>query len=147
MADSQPVRIIASTNDRVIVTAAFANLSAQSLYAYLTQPEKITRWWPETATADARPGGDFVYQWQGGAMTLRGTFTVAEPGRIVSFTWQWDHEPGLPVRDVTAFISAEGEGSHLTLLHGFYGETESEQKDRQGHIDGWQFFLGRLMEH
>jgi hypothetical protein len=37
-----------------------------------------------------------------------------------------------------------GPGTLLTIRHGTYGE--GDQKERAGHIEGWQFFVGRLQE-
>jgi hypothetical protein len=35
-------------------------------------------------------------------------------------------------------------GTKLIVTHGFYNDSPRDQDERQGHIDGWTHFLGRL---
>jgi hypothetical protein len=39
------------------------------------------------------------------------------------------------------------EGTTLHLTHGYYREhLPKEMEERQGHLEGWHYFLGRLQE-
>lgn len=75
---------------------------------------------------------------------LTGRFQDTSPGRRLSYTWQWTHEPQLPTRMVTVDFEPLHSGSRVTVSHGRYGATAIEQEDRQSHIDGWLHFLGQL---
>ena len=65
---------------------------------------------------------------------------------MLGFTWQWDHSPELPERQVMLHIEPMTSGSRLMVIHGYYGNSEKEQEDRQHHIDGWQHFLVQLQD-
>jgi uncharacterized protein YndB with AHSA1/START domain len=79
---------------------------------------------------------------------LRGVFTAFELGQKLRFTWRWDHEPpDVPTRTVTVTFTPDprdDERITLTLRHEPYGETPEEQDAREGHLEGWTYFLGKL---
>ncbi len=111
-------------------------------YAAFVDPGRITSWWPDEAEIDARVGGTYILQWPAMEWTLRGVYTKLDPGGVVAFTWSWDHEPDVPERTVRVELSAADDGTRIVLTHGEY--TPEDAEERQGHLDGWQFFLGRL---
>ena len=105
-------------------------------------PDVLTQWWAEEATADAVVGGRLEARWPGMGWTMRGEYTELDPGRAVAFTWSWDHEPDVPVRRVRVSLTPSGAGTELTITHGDYGPGEAEE--RTSHLDGWLHFLPRL---
>src|SRR6185437_4736013 len=73
-----------TTVERELAIAA----SPETVWSYLVDPEKATRWMGEEATFDVRPGG--VYQV--GVIpgnTALGEFVEVDPPRRLVFTWGW----------------------------------------------------------
>lgn len=126
--------------------ARFAELDATQLFRAFTNPELLVRWWSQTAVVEPRIGGQYTLTWPDMSWELTGAYEEFEPPARLVFTWQWTHEPDLPMRRVTLDIQPSGGGSILRLRHDTYGLGEAEMADRQSHIDGWQHFLPRLGE-
>ena len=141
------IKTVKSASDRAVMAADFANLSVDALYDHVTKPALITKWWPSAAEIDLQVGGSYHFSWPQMDWHLRGMYQAAEANQFLAFTWKWDHEPDLPARDVNVVFHADQNGgSSLVIVHGFYSESEQDQTDRQGHIDGWMHFLGELQK-
>ena len=125
MSDQPVINQIASDNSRLELTTDFPKLTSEALFANFTKPELLLRWWPPRATVEPQWGGSY-------------------PARRLGFTWRWDHEPGLPTRQVDLIFDPAGSGSRLSITHGPYNESQCDQDDRQSHLEGWTHFLGQL---
>jgi uncharacterized protein YndB with AHSA1/START domain len=133
--------------DRLELEAGFEGVAPLELFRYWTEPELLVRWWPKKAEIEATKGGSYHLSWPNMEWHLRGTYHTFSPGRLLVFTWRWDHEPDTPTRVVTLdFQPLEGEhGTRLHLTHGYYPEhVPKEMQERQGHLEGWHYFLGQL---
>ena len=113
----------------------------QEVFSWFTEPDLLTRWWPEHARLDARTDGDFELAWPSQDMRLLGRFLVFEPGARLVFTWSFAHEPIDP-RTVDIQFATVNDRTRLTIEH-THGDDIDE---RQGYIDGWQFFVERLRD-
>jgi uncharacterized protein YndB with AHSA1/START domain len=133
---------IPSEFDRVIVHAHFPNLSPEQTFDAFTTPDGLTRWWSPGAEVDARVGGAYHLTWTQQNWHLRGIYVEFVRGERLVFTWRWDHEPETPARMVEIDFVPESSGTNITLTHGFYAAGDADE--RQGHIDGWLYFLGKL---
>jgi uncharacterized protein YndB with AHSA1/START domain len=134
--------------DRLLVTARYPDCPPGALYDHWTVPALLTRWWPQAAETDPRPGGTYHLAWPLPDWHLRGAFTAVEPGATLAFTWRWDHEPeNMPTRQVVVtFEPLPGGGTWLFVAHGRYGATPAEVDARAGHLAGWTHFLARLQD-
>jgi uncharacterized protein YndB with AHSA1/START domain len=131
--------------DTLTVTAMYERATPNAIFAYWTDPALLTTWWPDHAETDPRPGGTFVLSWPKMDWHLRGEYTAVEPGVRLAFTWRWDHEPGRPARTVEVLFDPVGDlGTQLTVTHGVYAEQDREERD--GHLEGWTYFLTRLRD-
>jgi uncharacterized protein YndB with AHSA1/START domain len=130
---------------RIVVRQQFDGPDPDAVWRLWTEPEALTRWWPDEAEVDAR-GRSLHLSWPRMDWHLRGRILEWQPPRRLVFTWHWDHEPTQPVRTVAIDLASldDREGTELTLAHGDYGDGEAEAADRQSHLDGWDFFLPRL---
>ncbi len=45
-----------------------------------------------------------------------------------------------------AFAPLGAEGTYLTITHGRYTHAPVDQEERQGHLEGWTAFLGKLQQ-
>jgi uncharacterized protein YndB with AHSA1/START domain len=141
----QTVEQQTSGPDQLVITSFFRGASGHELFQHWIVPELIARWWPQQAEIDAREGGEYHLSWPSMNWDLRGTFTAYEPGNRLAFSWRWDHEPETPTRQVDVKLEPVGDiGTQLTLTHGTYTDSAKDQEERQGHLEGWTYFLARL---
>lgn len=135
-----------SSPTRLLLEARFST-DPQTLFTWLTQPEKLVLWWPQEADVEAQQDGAITLKWPAMQWTLTGRWLVFTP-ELLKMTWNWTHEPDLPERTVSFALSDCdcdcAFGARLTLTHGEYGTSQTERDDRQSHVDGWHHFLARL---
>jgi uncharacterized protein YndB with AHSA1/START domain len=114
-----------------------------TVFAFLTDPEKILRWIGAEATADAQPGGLYLVKGIGPrANVARGAFREVVPVHRLaySFGWEGDDEvpPGSSLIEID-LIEQDG-GTLLRMTHS--GLPNAAQC--AGHYTGWAHYLGRL---
>jgi uncharacterized protein YndB with AHSA1/START domain len=130
----------------LVLVGDFERMSPERLFEHLTQPNLLTQWWPSEAVSDPKIGGTFTYTWPSNNWILRGEFLAFEPGRHLSFSWCWDHEPvehGHQKVDMWIEPYLDG-GSLLAIYHGEFDTTEADQAARQGIAEGWIHFTMHL---
>ena len=124
--------------DRELAIAA----SPETVWEFLVDPDKAIRWMGQTASFDARPGGEYVCVVIPGH-TARGEFVEVDPPRRLVFTWGWEGE-GNPVPPGSSTIEFEltpdGDGTLLRFSH--YNLPSAETV--ASHAHGWDHYLGRL---
>jgi uncharacterized protein YndB with AHSA1/START domain len=120
------------------------------VYAAITQPELMLRWWgPDAgptlhAEADVRPGGRFSILFRllnGEEHNPTGIYREVIPDRKLVFTWEW---PGMPEREslVTFVLEPFDGGTVLTLIH----ENLADEAARGSHDQGWRGLLDKLQD-
>jgi uncharacterized protein YndB with AHSA1/START domain len=131
-----------------IVKELRIDASPETVFAFFTEPDKLTRWLATEATLDPRPGGVNHQTHPGdadnprGPYYMRGEFVEVSPPSRVVFTWGFENtdigvEPGTSTVEVT--LAPDGDGTQLRLVH--RGLPESA---RASHDGGWEELLGRL---
>lgn len=124
--------------------ASFPGETTERLFACFTEPRLLTRWWPPVVSVGPTEGAPYRYSWPEQQWHLHGTIKDLRPTILLTFTWNWEHEPDLPERVVECWFEQSQDAGRVVLTHGTYGDSEAEQRDRDGHRSGWEFFLGRL---
>jgi uncharacterized protein YndB with AHSA1/START domain len=111
----------------------------ETVFAFLTNPDKMTRWKGDSAQLDAHPGG--IYRVQIGQAVVVGEFVEIDPPRRVVFTWGWEGNDAVPPGSSTVEVTLtpDGEATILRLVH---RDLPAEQ--RAEHEEGWKHFLPRL---
>lgn len=113
----------------------------ETIFEFLTDPAKMTRWMGKEATLDPRPGG--IYRVDvNGRDVARGEFVDIEPPARVVFTWGWEQSEQTPPGSTTVEISllAEGDETILRLVHRGLASPDSVK----AHDHGWEHYLARL---
>jgi len=121
------------------------------VYAAITQPDQIVRWWgPDagpalSAEVDLRPGGRYsiVFQMQDGSKhNPTGVYLEVVPDKKLVFTWEW---PGKPEWEslVTFELRETQEGTELTLSH----ERLPNDNAVDSHNGGWAGLLDQLQAY
>src|SRR4051794_33535986 len=130
---------------RIVAELRIPGADPDTVWRVGVEPDELGRWWPDEAQVDS-DARTLHLSWPRMKWHLRGRILDWDPGRRLTFTWKWDHEPDLPERMVTVDLLPRPDirGTELRLTHREYGEGEVEAGDRQSHLDGWDYFLPRL---
>jgi uncharacterized protein YndB with AHSA1/START domain len=128
-----------------IVKETWIDATPETVFAFFTEPDKITRWLAEEATLDARPGGvcHQIHRTDDGRrFTMRGEFVEVTPPSRVVFTWGFEEAavavaPGASTVEVT--LRPERDGTHLRLVH-----RDVPDEEFANHSGGWEEMLRRL---
>ncbi len=123
-----------------IVVVQRINAPPSTVYAYLTDASRWTRWQGARATLDARVGGIFSML-MGNGMEARGQFVELVPDRRVVFSWGWVDRPGIPPGSTSVEIdlSPDGNDTVLVLTHRLVPDDETAAQRI-----GWTHYLPRL---
>ncbi|HZH98119.1 MAG TPA: SRPBCC domain-containing protein [Fimbriimonadaceae bacterium] len=137
---------LSSSPDRLIVQGHFSGFTPEEMFQHWVTPELLCKWWMEEAEVEPREGGKYRFAWPEMGWVLEGEYTEFLAPERLSFTWRWNHDPAeretlLVQVDITP--APEG-GSVLTITHGPYSDSASDQEAKQGHLEGWIHFGMRL---
>ena len=115
-----------------------------TVFAFLTDPEKILNWMGAEVTAEPHAGGLYLLKGVGGshARVARGAFREVVPVHRLaySFGWEGDEEvpPGSSLVEID-LIDRDG-GTLLRMTHsGLPNEAQ-----RANHARGWAHYVARL---
>lgn len=146
MTTNPTITRLPTNHTQLLLTAEFPQLTPNDLFDYFTQPNLLTKWWPQQAETDPQPGGRYRLSWPDMNWELFGEYFTFESGRTLVFSWQWAHDLQMPQRQVKIEFAPHEDGSKITLTHGSYDNSARDQEDRQSHWDGWRHFLGQLQQ-
>jgi uncharacterized protein YndB with AHSA1/START domain len=112
-----------------------------TVFAFLTDPEKIVSWMGTEANTELRPGG--LYLLKGiNSKAARGAFREVVPVHRLAYSFGWDGSeevpPGSGLIEID-LIDRDG-GTLLRMTHS--GLPNQAQCD--SHATGWAHYLGRL---
>jgi uncharacterized protein YndB with AHSA1/START domain len=124
----------------------------ETVFAYLTDPERYRLWMGVDAELDPRPGGAFRVPITGRSRTVhvRGEYVEVKPPKRIVFTWGWEQIDGLPLgadgvspgtSTVEIDLAADGDTTVLRLRHtGLPTDAAC-----QFHTWGWNVTLDRVV--
>jgi uncharacterized protein YndB with AHSA1/START domain len=115
----------------------------ETVWEFLVDPEKATRWMGTSASLDPRPGGEYRVEVISGNVAA-GEFVEVDPPRRLVWTWGWTDESQSPVPVGSSTIEIdlvpEGDGTLVRFTHSGLPDAEATQK----HAHGWDHYLERL---
>ena len=114
-----------------------------TVFAYLTDPEKILSWMGSDVTTEPHPGGLYLLEGVGPrGGVARGAFREVVPVHRLAYTFGWEGgqevPPGSSLIEID-LIERDG-GTLLRMTHS--GLPTEEQA--AAHATGWAHYLGRL---
>ena len=115
-----------------------------TVFAFLTDPEKILNWMGTEATTEAHPGGLYLVKSIGGdhARAARGAFREVVPVHRLAYSFGWEGgeevPPGSSLIEID-LIDRDG-GTLLRMTHS--GLPNAAQCAK--HDTGWAHYLSRL---
>ena len=135
----------ATTEKTVVERELTIAASPDTVWEFLVDPEKATRWMGSAATLDARPGGEYRVDVIAGHVASGEFVEVERPRRLVwTFGWEPEGSNANPVTPGSSTIEVElqpsGEGTLLRFRH--HGLPGSEAAAAHG--VGWDHYLARL---
>jgi uncharacterized protein YndB with AHSA1/START domain len=112
-----------------------------SVFALLTDPEKILRWMGTEAEIEPKPGGLYLVNVTG-ARFGRGTFREVVPVHRLAYSFGWEGSGEVPPGSslVEIDLIEQPDGTLLRLTH--TGLPNVEQC--AGHAEGWAHYFDRL---
>lgn len=113
----------------------------ETVWEFLVDPDKMTRWMGLSATLEANVGGLYHCDVIPGH-TARGEVVEVDAPRRLVFTWGWENNDGVPPGSSTIEIelTPQGEGTSLRFVHSDLPSAEAAKS----HTHGWDHFLPRL---
>jgi uncharacterized protein YndB with AHSA1/START domain len=115
--------------------------SAETVFSYFTDPQKMTRWMGLTASIDPTPGGVFRVDINGRDI-MRGEFRQVDPPSSIIVTFGWEGEesslpPGSSTVEFT--FTPRGDQTLVRLRHFNLPEGMIDS-----HTEGWTHYFDRL---
>jgi uncharacterized protein YndB with AHSA1/START domain len=124
-----------------LVREIMIEATPETIWPFLTDPDKHIEWDGSAAELDPRPGG--VYRvLVAGQHQSTGEYVEVEPMKKVVFTFGWEQEghpipPGSTTVEIT--LQPEGDKTRVRLVH--RGLPDEAVED---HMGGWAHYLQRL---
>ncbi len=111
-----------------------------TVFAFLTDPEKILRWMGTEATLEPNPGG--LYLVNVNNRIARGRFTEVVPVHRLAYSFGWDDSEKMPPGSglIEVDLIDQGGGTLVRMTHS--GLPDAEQC--ANHEKGWTHYLARL---
>jgi uncharacterized protein YndB with AHSA1/START domain len=123
------------------------------VWAIVTEPEHVSRWFSDAAEIDLQPGGEVALTWDEHG-TARAWVERVDPPRFFSF--RWARPVGAKPRKgnstlVELTLSAEGERTRLRVVESGFPELEWSEEKKARYAEennqGWEHELGELQEY
>jgi uncharacterized protein YndB with AHSA1/START domain len=115
-----------------------------TVFAFLTDPEKIMSWMGAEAQTEVHPGGLYLLKGVGGrpGRTARGAFREVVPVHRLAYSFGWEGDGEVPPGSglVEIDLLERNGGTLLRMTH--TGLPNAAQC--AGHAEGWAHYLGRL---
>jgi uncharacterized protein YndB with AHSA1/START domain len=113
----------------------------EDVWAAITEPEQISKWFGTETELDLRPGGAGVFRW--GELEVRVTVEEVTPPSRFSYRWEPSRTPsGGPTTLVEFDLEDIPGGTRLSLVESGFSSLPSES--RQENELGWDEELGHL---
>ena len=112
-----------------------------TVFAFLTDPEKIVRWMGTEASMEPHPGGIYLLNVNSKDIA-RGHFTEVIPVHRLAYSFGWEGNDNVPPGSSLIEIDLldREDGTLLRMTHSGLPDA----KECANHEKGWTYYLGRL---
>lgn len=118
-------------------------LPREVVWAAITEPDQIGRWFGTSAELDLRPGGEGSFYWEHLDVTTPVTIEAVEPPERFAYRWEpGGASKGGPTTLVEFRLEEIPGGTRLTLVESGFSQFGPESW--QGNEFGWDAELGEL---
>lgn len=116
----------------------------EEVWAAITEPERISKWFGKETELDLQPGGRGVFRWEQGEVHV--VVAEVDPPRKFAYRWEPSQVPsGGPTTLVEFVLEEVPEGTVLHLVES--GFAALPPKSREENDRGWDEELGHLQEY
>lgn len=129
-------------NDKPLERNIFVDAPPETVFAFFTDPAKITLWLGRQATLEARVGGQVRVE-VNDTRTIFGEYLELVPHNRIVFTWGWIGHDSVPPGSTTVEITLQPEnnGTRVRVTH----RDLPNDTERANHTKAWEPALGRLV--
>lgn len=131
--EESPVSVTRSATLRVAISS-----DATQIFGYLSDPQKLTAWFPDQAIIQQQLGGKYHFRWTGTEGIWSGVVTEFIRGNTLAYTWQPPDE--LYETNVRFKLFPQGAQTLVELTHSGFTSSESLEKA----VKAWDFYLRNL---
>ena len=130
----------ATVDADAVVCEVSIDATPQTLFEFLTDPDKLVRWMGESAKIDPQPGGVYAVDINPNVL-MRGEYVEVVSNERVVFTFGWDSSPIAPgsTKVTIELLPKDSRSTIVRLTH-----TGLPEPARDQHADGWNHYLQRL---
>ncbi len=119
--------------------------SPATLWAWLTEPEKLATWF-SAATPLGAPGDPYVLDFGDGS-AVEGTVRAVDARHSFSHTWRWRDDPDTSATLVSWTVETlPDERAAVVLVHDGWTEAGHPAAVRDEHATYWRGYLGALVD-
>ena len=105
-------------------TYFFERAQPENVFAALTEPKTLVKWFLSKAKLDPKKGGIYSFDWLGG-YHMTDKVKRFEKNKAVSFSWSDKLKNGEMVKTTASFeVAKEGKGTLLKLRHSGFKDPE-----------------------
>jgi uncharacterized protein YndB with AHSA1/START domain len=141
------------TADTTIRREIEIRATAAKIFAAITEPDQLTRWWGTDNTyrvtdmeRDFRVGGKWRTTGRsadGKPFAVEGEYRIIDPPRVLEYSWRHDWgRPDDPATVVRYDLDERDGVTHLRVTHSGFADVKS----RDDHNLGWVHVLGWLRD-
>jgi uncharacterized protein YndB with AHSA1/START domain len=125
----------------------------EKVWAIVTEPRHVARWFSDEAEIELRPGGAMLLTWHGHG-AYRGRVEAVEPPRRFAFRWlrREDNEPGEGTSTFVEFLlERAGGGTRLRVVESGFDRLNWGEEERARYAgentEGWAHELEQLRDY
>jgi len=129
------------------------NAPQDRVWAVLTEPDHVARWFGDSAEVDLRPGGKMIFGWKAHGNHHARVERVEPPG---FFSYRWARPTGTePTSGNSTLVEftliSEGSATRLRVVETGFASLDGSEEDRgtavKQNTEGWISELGELQEY
>jgi uncharacterized protein YndB with AHSA1/START domain len=143
------LRVVPDRISREVVVDA----PPDEVWAIVTEPRHVARWFSDEAEIDLRPGGAMLLTWHGHG-SYRGRVEAVEPPHRFAFRWlrREDNEPGEGTSTLVELtLAPEGARTRLRVVETGFQRLTWAEEDKARYADentqGWVLELDELRDY
>lgn len=122
----------------------YYDVPPEKVFAALTEPAQLTRWFLSKAKVDLKKGGKVEFTWEGGHK-MSGKVKRVVSGSQIAYAWRDDLGKGKEAKTLAEFkVSKRGTGAFLKLKHSGFGDSKAWIELYGAIQSGWAYYLTNL---